>query len=122
MYLRFGVLTGSFFRESLLTLIYQATSGIPILPQAGFRGAQMVYGEAEYRYKILNNGLLGGVFFLNAESLSAAPGTKLQGIQPGFGPGLRIKLNKISKTNICVDYGFGRQGSNGLFIDVGEIF
>lgn len=90
--------------------------------QGRFRGAQMVYGEAEYRYKILNNGLLGGVFFLNAESLSAAPGTKLQGIQPGFGPGLRIKLNKISKTNICVDYGFGRQGSNGLFIDVGEIF
>jgi len=90
--------------------------------QGRFRGAQMVYGEAEYRYKITRNGLLGGVFFLNAESLSAAPGTRLQGIQPGFGPGLRIKLNTISKTNICVDYGFGRQGSNGLFIDVGEIF
>lgn len=90
--------------------------------QGRFRGAQMVYGEAEYRYKITRNGLLGGVFFLNAESLSAAPGTRLQGIQPGFGPGLRIKLNTISKTNICIDYGFGRQGSNGLFIDVGEIF
>lgn len=90
--------------------------------QGRFRGAQMVYAEAEYRYKILNNGLLGGVFFLNAQSFSAVPGTRLQGIQPGYGPGLRIKLNTISKTNICVDYGFGRQGSNGLFIDVGEIF
>jgi len=90
--------------------------------QGRFRGAQMVYAEAEYRYRILNNGLLGGVFFLNAESLSAAPGTRLQGIQPGYGPGLRLKLNTISKTNICVDYGFGRQGSRGLFIDVGEIF
>ena len=90
--------------------------------QGRFRGADMVYAEAEYRYKILDNGLLGGVFFLNAESLNAAPGTKLQGIQPGFGPGLRLKLNKVSKTNICIDYGFGRQGSNGLFIDVGEIF
>jgi hypothetical protein len=90
--------------------------------QGRFRGAQMVYGEAEYRYKITRNGLLGGVFFVNAESLSAAPGTRLQGIQPGFGPGLRLKLNTISKTNICIDYGFGRQGSNGLFIDVGEIF
>jgi len=90
--------------------------------QGRFRGADMVYAEAEYRYKILDNGLLGGVFFLNGESLSAAPGTRLQGIQPGFGPGLRIKLNKVSKTNICIDYGFGREGSNGLFIDVGEIF
>lgn len=90
--------------------------------QGRFRGADMVYAEAEYRYKILDNGLLGGVFFLNAESLNAAPGTRLQGIQPGYGPGLRIKLNKVTKTNICIDYGFGRQGSNGLFIDVGEIF
>jgi outer membrane protein assembly factor BamA len=90
--------------------------------QGRFRGAQMVYAESEYRYKITENGLVGGVFFLNAESFSAAPGTRLQGIQPGFGPGLRVKLNKVSKTNICIDYGFGRQGSNGLFIDVGEIF
>src|SRR6185503_13887821 len=29
--------------------------------QGRFRGAQMVYGEAEYRYKITRNGLLGGV-------------------------------------------------------------
>jgi outer membrane protein assembly factor BamA len=90
--------------------------------QGRFRGADMVYLEGEYRYKITANGLIGGVVFINGESLSAAPGTKLQGIQPGFGPGLRIKLNTISKTNISIDYGFGRQGSNGLFIDVGEIF
>jgi hypothetical protein len=82
----------------------------------------MVYGEAEYRYQITNNGLLGGVFFLNAQSFSAAPGTRLQAIQPGYGPGLRIKLNKVSKTNIDIDYGFGREGSHGLFVNVGEIF
>jgi hypothetical protein len=90
--------------------------------QGRFRGAQMVYLESEYRYKITANGLLGGVVFVNAESFSAAQGTRLQGIQPGYGPGVRIKLNTISKTNITVDYGFGRQGSNGLFIDVGEAF
>jgi hypothetical protein len=90
--------------------------------QGRFRGAQMVYAEAEYRYRITNNGLLGGVVFVNAQSFSAAPGTRLQAIQPGYGPGLRVKLNKISKTNICIDYGFGRQGSRGLFVNVGEIF
>jgi hypothetical protein len=82
----------------------------------------MLYLESEYRFQITNNGLLGGVVFVNAESLSAAPGTKLQSIQPAFGPGLRIKLNKVSRTNVAIDYGFGLQGSKGLFIDVGEAF
>ncbi|MBS1525206.1 MAG: hypothetical protein JST19_06130 [Bacteroidetes bacterium] len=90
--------------------------------QGRFRGAQMVYGEAEYRYRISSNGLVGGVFFVNAQSFSAAPGTKLQAIQPGYGPGLRLKLNKASNTNICLDYGFGTQGSRGLFVNVGDLF
>lgn len=90
--------------------------------QGRFRGAQMVYAESEYRFKITNNGLLGGVVFVNGESLSAQQGTKLQAIQPAFGPGLRLKLNKTSRTNIAVDYGFGRERSRGLFIDVGEVF
>jgi hypothetical protein len=90
--------------------------------QGRFRGAQMIYLESEYRFKLTRNGLLGGVVFLNGQSFSAAPGTGLQAIQPGYGPGLRIKLNKVSKTNIAIDYGFGREGSKGLFINVGEIF
>lgn len=90
--------------------------------QGRFRGAQMVYAESEYRFKITRNGLIGGVFFVNAESLSAQQSTKLQTIQPALGPGLRIKLNKTSNTNIAIDYGFGRNNSRGLFIDVGEIF
>jgi hypothetical protein len=60
--------------------------------------------------------------FANAQTLSGAPGTRLQAVQPAYGPGLRIKLNKVSRTNIAVDYGIGREGSKGLFINVGEIF
>ena len=90
--------------------------------QGRFRGAQMVYGEAEYRFRILANGLLSGVVFANVESFSAQQGTRLQAIQPGYGPGLRVSINKLSKTNITIDYGFGTQGSRGLFIDVGEAF
>ena|SRR5579872_3786490 len=90
--------------------------------QSRFRGAQMLYLESEYRFKITSNGLIGGVAFLNGESFSAAPGTKLESIQPGFGPGLRVKLSKASKTNLDIDYGFGNQGSRGLFLTVGEVF
>ena len=90
--------------------------------QGRFRGAQMVYLESEYRFRIINNGLIGGVVFINAQSFSAAQGTDLQTIQPAFGPGLRLKLNKVSRTNIAIDYGIGREGSRGMFINVGEIF
>lgn len=90
--------------------------------QGRFRGAQMLYGEAEYRFKLTENGLLGGVLFANGQTLSGAPGTRLQAVQPAYGPGLRIKLNKVSKTNIAVDYGIGREGSKGIFVNVGEIF
>lgn len=90
--------------------------------QGRFRGAQMVYLESEYRFGITKDGLLGGVAFINAESFSAAPGTRLQQVQPGYGAGLRIKLNKVSKTNIAIDYGLGNQGSKGVFVTVGEIF
>jgi outer membrane protein assembly factor BamA len=90
--------------------------------QGRFRGAQMIYLESEYRFKITANGLLGGVLFANAETFSGAPGSGLQKIQPAFGPGLRIKLNKVSKTNVGIDYGIGRGGSGGLFVCVGEVF
>jgi Omp85 superfamily domain len=90
--------------------------------QGRFRGSKMVYLESEYRIALTANGLLGMVVFANAESLSAAPGTPLQSIQPGVGAGLRIKLNKKSKTNLAIDYGFGTQGSNGLFINIAEAF
>lgn len=90
--------------------------------QGRFRGAQMIYLESEYRFRITRNGLLGGVIFANAESFSGAPGSGLQSIQPAFGPGLRLKLNKVSKTNIGIDYGIGTSGSGGLFVCVGEVF
>jgi outer membrane protein assembly factor BamA len=90
--------------------------------QGRFRGAQMLYGEAEYRFGITGNGLVGGVVFANGQSLSGAPGTRLQAIQPAYGPGVRIKLNKVSRTNIALDYGIGREGSKGIFVNVGEIF
>ena len=90
--------------------------------QGRFRGAQMIYQEAEYRFGITHNGLLGGVAFVNAQTFSARQGTSLERLQPGFGIGARVKLNKVSGTNVCIDYGFGTQGSRGLFINVGELF
>lgn len=90
--------------------------------QGRFRGNNMVYAESEYRFDLTKNGLLGAVLFANAESFSDASSLKLQKIQPAAGFGLRIKLNKISGTNIAIDYGFGTQGMRGLFVNIGEVF
>jgi hypothetical protein len=43
-------------------------------------------------------------------------------IEPGVGAGLRIRLNKYSGANLCIDYGFGTEGSKGLFVNLGEVF
>ena len=43
-------------------------------------------------------------------------------VDPAGGVGLRIKLNKRSTTNITVDYAWGREGSNGLYLGTGEAF
>lgn len=90
--------------------------------QSRYRARQMVYAEAEYRFGITNNGLLGAVAFANAQSFSKNISSQLNIIAPGFGAGLRVKLNKNSNTNLCVDYGFGLHGSRGLFLNLGEVF
>jgi hypothetical protein len=73
----------------------------------------MLYAEAEFRYTVTNNGLIGGVFFANVQSFSNKLSKELQTFAPAFGAGARIKLNKISNTNLCIDYGIGTQGSKG---------
>ena len=90
--------------------------------QGRFRGRNMVYLEAEYRFGITRNGLLGGVIFANVQSFSKETYIKLHDINPAWGGGLRIKLNKFSGTNLCIDYGFGLNRSRGFFVNLNEVF
>jgi Omp85 superfamily domain len=90
--------------------------------QGRFRGDNMAYLEGEYRFRITNNGLLGGAVFANAESFTEETSKKFETIAPGWGAGIRLKFNKFSRTNVAIDYGFGLGGSGGLFVNVGEVF
>ncbi len=90
--------------------------------QGRFRGKNMVYLEGEYRFTITPDGLLGGVVFGNVESLSEKNTNHFQYLAPGYGLGLRIKLNKFSKTNFCIDYGWGTTGNRGFALNIGEVF
>jgi hypothetical protein len=90
--------------------------------QARFIGKKMVDLEMEYRFDISRNGLIGVVIFANAESLSELQSNKFEVISPGVGIGLRIKFNKFSGTNVCIDYGIGVKGSRGFVGNLGEVF
>ena len=90
--------------------------------QGRFRSRNMLYLESEYRFGLTTNGLLGGVVFANAQSFSDPNSGHYQYITPGYGTGLRISLNKFSRTNLCIDYGWGIHGSGGFFVNLGEVF
>jgi hypothetical protein len=92
--------------------------------QGRFRGQRMLYGEAEYRWTITKNGLIGMVAFLNTETLSdEQTGEKLfDSFATGAGVGLRVMLSKRSRTNLCLDYGLGKDGSHGVYFAVQEAF
>ena len=90
--------------------------------QSRYRDKDMSYLEAEYRFRLTKNGLLGGVVFANVQTFSLVFANEYQTLIPGYGCGLRIKLNKHSETNLCIDYGRGRDGSSGIYINLGEVF
>ncbi|HEY4876948.1 MAG TPA: hypothetical protein VIH86_15320, partial [Puia sp.] len=90
--------------------------------QGRYRGRDMLYLETEYRFQLTNNGLLGGVIFANAQSFSKELSQQFQIIAPGFGTGIRIRLNKFSGANLCIDYGWGLNGSQGVAVNLGEVF
>jgi hypothetical protein len=89
-------------------------------PEQRFRGKDEFYLEGEFRFGILKNGLIGGVVFTNAESFSGLNGG-FQTFAPAAGTGIRIKINKHSDTNVCIDYAYGIN-SRGIFVNLGENF
>lgn len=90
--------------------------------QGRYRGRNLVYVESEYRFSLRRDRLLGGVLFANAQSVSEPGTNRFERIAPAVGLGLRIRLNKYSRVNLAVDYGWGTDGSQGLYFNLGEVF
>jgi hypothetical protein len=90
--------------------------------QNRFRGKDRLYMESEYRFNITPNGLIGGVAFANAESFTEYQTNRFEKVAPAAGTGIRVKINKHSDTNICIDYAAGLYGSHGFFVNLGEVF
>ena len=89
-----------------------------------FRGERLAYGEIEYRGTLTRNGLLGMVAFLNTTTVTNLDNDErlFDSFAVAGGAGLRLLINKRSKTNLCLDVGFGKQGSKGIYLAVQEAF
>ncbi len=90
--------------------------------QGRFRGKNLLYAETEYRFSLTRNRLLGGVVFANAQTVTEVVSGRFQRVVPAAGAGLRLNMNKISRTNLAIDYAVGADGSRGVFFNLGEVF
>jgi hypothetical protein len=99
--------------------------------QGRFRGTAEVYAEAEWRFRITDNGLLGGVLFANMSTFTR-PAVNFMGYteageslfeHPRFagGVGLRIMQNRQSRTNITLDLTVADK-TIGFYFGAGEAF
>jgi len=90
--------------------------------QGRFRGQNLVYAETEYRFPIVNR--WGGVLFLNGSTASNKDANirLFDYVDPGYGLGLRWMVNRKSRTNVTIEYGFGKYGATALVFNLGETF
>ena len=94
-------------------------------PQGRWRGQSMVYSELEYRFPIQKHkDTFGGVVFVNTNTASNRDASiKLfDFIEPAAGLGLRFMYNKHSRSNITIDYAWGKYGAKGFYFNVYEAF
>jgi len=90
--------------------------------QGRYRGLSMVYIEAEYRFPLSHDGLMGGVVFLN-NTFAESTDTKLfANAAPAAGFGFRLKLDKAARVNLTVDVGYGLDHSYGIYFGMQEAF
>ena len=93
--------------------------------QGSIRGVNFLYGETEYRFPISPySGILSGVAFVNVTTASSDDKQRqlFQYFDPACGFGLRVMFSKKTLSNLCIDFGFGADGTKGIFFNLNETF
>ncbi|EAZ79753.1 BamA/TamA family outer membrane protein [Algoriphagus machipongonensis] len=93
--------------------------------QGRFRGESMIYSEVEYRFPLQKEkDTFGGTLFFNASSFGSKMTQEklMEKINAAYGIGLRVMINKENRTTISADYGFGRKGNSGFYLNINESF
>ena len=83
------------------------------------KGMDMMYTEVEYRMPVYN--LFGVVAFANGSQFSDMD-RNFGKLKLGYGFGLRMKLNKASRSNFALDFGWNEEGYAGFYMQLNETF
>ncbi len=89
--------------------------------QSRYTGRSLGYFEAEYRRSITPDELLGFVLFFNMNTVTEPRTSNFAYVHAAAGGGLRIKFNKHSGTNVCIDFGASK-GYYAFYLNLGEAF
>ncbi|MBF4515432.1 BamA/TamA family outer membrane protein [Flavobacterium sp. ANB] len=91
--------------------------------QGLFRGTNLIYLSTELRFPITCNQMISGTVFTNFVTTSnPETNTNLfEYVQPAIGVGLRILIDKATRTNLIVDYAWGNR-SKAFYLNAGETF
>lgn len=84
-------------------------------------GKSLFYAEAEYRRDISDDGLFGFVLFANINTVTEPDTHQFSYLHAAAGPGLRIKFNKRSGSNVGIDFGVSKDYYS-FYINLGETF
>jgi len=91
--------------------------------QGLFRGDGLIYFSTEFRFPITCDQMISGAVFTNFVTASNVDNniSLFKSIQPAAGLGLRILIDKKTRTNLIVDYAWGNN-SKGFYLNAGETF
>ena len=72
----------------------------------------------------MHNGRLGLVLFATMTTVSNRQSGEalFDAVAPSAGGGLRLLLNKRSRTNLCLDFAWGKDGASGVYLALQEAF
>jgi len=72
----------------------------------------------------MHNGRLGLVLFATMTTVSNCQSGEalFDAVAPSAGGGLRLLLNKRSRTNLCLDVAWGKDRASGVYLALQEAF
>ena len=109
----------------LLLAPMEDVSDPPFRAVCKMNGADLMYTELEWRFPLQKESdKLGGVVFLNMTTASSRQDNVglYNYVKLGYGAGLRYMLDTKKRVNLGLDYGFGFNGAQSIFLNLNEYF
>ncbi|MBE0592839.1 MAG: BamA/TamA family outer membrane protein [Gemmatimonadales bacterium] len=105
--------------------VYGGRSTLRGYAMGKYRGKHLVAGQAEFRWTFYRR--LGAVAFAGVGTVWGGESQSEEdvferGLLPSVGAGIRYTLSKEKRINARIDYAFGVNGNDGLYLGIMEAF